>query len=148
MNSSFNKPLSENSNRVKAKAIIKEWSQQHEYELGKYAIELLRQSKASRNEISQTIQFIVDQANSASEWTQEKVTLEHKITELEATIKVLRETKLKLTEEKDTASAEIERLKAELEVKKSEIVAKDRLNYFDRFSPGLNFSCSIVSLRV
>ena len=85
--------------------------------MGKYAIELLRQSKASRNEISQTIQFIVDQANSASEWTQEKVTLEHKITELEATIKVLRETKLKLTEEKDTASAEIERLKAELEVK-------------------------------
>ena len=80
--------------------------------------------KASRNEISQTIQFIVDQANSASEWTQEKVKLEHQITELEATITVLKETKLKLTQERDTASAEIERLKAELEVKKAEIVTK------------------------
>ena len=50
---------SENSKKVRAQAIIKDWSEQHEYELAKYTIEILMSFKASRREIYSFLRMYV-----------------------------------------------------------------------------------------
>merc|ERR1712176_310936 len=113
--------LSENSNTVKAQAIIKEWTEQHEYELGKYAIELLKQSKSSRADTIRHVNFIVDQANQESEWSTEKATLEKQKAELENQLKILEQNKAELLSKRQSLEEEIARLKIELANKTTEV---------------------------
>jgi len=113
--------LSENSNTVKAQAIIKEWTEQHEYELGKYAIELLKQSKSSRADTIRHVNFIVDQANQESEWSTEKAALERQKSELENQLKILEQNKSELLAKRQSLEEEIARLKIELANKTDEV---------------------------
>merc|ERR1712176_1486988 len=111
--------LSANSNTVRAQAIIKEWSEQHEYELGKYAIELLKQSKSSRADTIRHVNFIVDQANEESKLS--AATLEKQKAELENQLKISEQNKAELLSKRQSLEEEIARLKIELANKTTEV---------------------------
>merc|ERR1712130_234967 len=113
--------LRANSNKVRAQAIIKEWSEQHEYELGKYAIDLLRQSKANRAQISRHVNFIVDQAQQSTEWSTEKMTMEQEITRLKSEITVITLSRDEIKTEVTTKEATIEELRVQLAEKTTEV---------------------------
>merc|ERR1712151_566571 len=105
------KTLSEKCDTARFRAIIKQWSDQHEYELGKYTVELLRQVKNQSVETKELVQFITQQSAAEIKQVQEKTELENKVASLTAQRDAL-QTQL------DTLSAEITKLKADIEAQK------------------------------
>jgi len=105
------KTLSEKCDTARFRAIIKQWSDQHEYELGKYTVELLRQVKNQSVETKELVQFITQQSAAEIKQVQEKTELENKVASLTAERDAL-QTQL------DTLSAEINKLKADIEAQK------------------------------
>ncbi len=69
---------SENSQAVFAKAILKDWSEQHEYELGKLTISLLKDSKNQRSDTLELVKLITQMAEKEQIWQEQKVTVFHK----------------------------------------------------------------------
>ena len=56
-----------------AKAVIKDWSEQHEYELGKMTISLLKDSKNQRSDTLELVKLITQMAQKEQIWQEQKV---------------------------------------------------------------------------
>merc|ERR1712019_182447 len=105
--------LSKKCEVARYRAIIKKHSDQHEYELGKYTMELLRQAKNQSVEVKDLVVFIAQQ-------TEEEVKQTQEITKLKAELEVLKQTTT-------TKEEEITKLKlgiSTLQVTKTEQEAK------------------------
>merc|ERR1712048_697430 len=99
--------LSEKCKVARYRAIIKKHSDQHEYELGKYTIELLRQAKNQSIEVKDLVTFIAEQ-------TEEEVKQVQMLNNMKAELE-----KLKLeTNSQQVKISELERQIAELEALK------------------------------
>jgi len=104
------KTLSEKCDTARFRAIIKQWSDQHEYELGKYTVELLRQVKNQSVETKELVQFITQQSAAEIKQVQEKTELEKKVAAL--------------TAERDSLQTQLDQLKADIAKLEAEIEAQ------------------------
>lgn len=106
--------LRKNSQAVFAKAILKDWSEQHEYELGKLTISLLKDSKNQRSDTLELVKLITQMAEKEQIWQEQKIEAEKNVLRLQTEVS-------QLTMERDTLTLQMSSLETQLIAVRTEL---------------------------
>jgi len=111
--------LQDRHDRLRCRAYIKNWTNAHEFEVGRYTIDLLRQSRGDREKAGELLDIIL--ANQQQKLDDEKV-VSAKINDLNTKMEVLLEEKETLEETTSTLRIEVETKTIELKKEQKRVL--------------------------